>query len=82
MSAEKLSALRRASGLSQRLFAKEMGVPLRTYENLEGGKSEVRLVHIYAARWAITRLISQDDLGVITPPKDVKDIIIDAAGNL
>lgn len=82
MSAEKLKALREATHLPQRLFAEAMGVPLRTYENLESGRVEVRRVHLNAAKWALVELITTDDLGIVDVPDDIQLAIERAAGNL
>ncbi|MDH6294659.1 helix-turn-helix domain-containing protein [Agrobacterium fabrum] len=82
MSAEELKALRNAAHLNQRQFAAVMGVPLRTYENLESGRVDVRLVHINAAKWAIVELLSGDDLGFVTAPDDIAVIIEQAAGRI
>lgn len=51
-----LKQLRNRTGLSKALFAAKMGVPLRTYENLESGRSPVREVHLNAARWAVLQV--------------------------
>lgn len=82
MSAEELKALRDSTHLNQRQFAAAMGVPLRTYENLESGRVDVRRVHINAAKWAITELLTEDDIGLIMTPDDVALTIERAAGNI
>jgi transcriptional regulator with XRE-family HTH domain len=82
MSGEELKALRNAAHLNQRQFAAVMGVPLRTYENLESGRVDVRLVHLNAAKWAIVELLSGDDLGFVTAPDDIAVIIEQAAGRI
>ncbi len=82
MSAEELKALRNATHLTQASFAKVMGVPLRTYENLESGRVDVRRVHLNAAKWAIVELLSDDDLGIIAAPDDIAVAVERAAGNL
>ncbi|MBO0129156.1 helix-turn-helix domain-containing protein [Agrobacterium burrii] len=82
MSGEELKALRNAAHLNQRQFAAVMGVPLRTYENLESGRVDVRLVHINAAKWAIVELLSGDDLGFVSAPDDIAVIIEQAAGRI
>lgn len=51
-----LQLLRVQTGLSQRAFAKMMGVPLRTYENLESGRTPTREVHLQAARMALVQM--------------------------
>ena len=82
MSAEQLKALREAAHMSQKTFAQAMGVPLRTYENLENGYVEVRRVHVNAARWAIVELKANDMIGFVDAPNDIAIIIEKAAGNL
>lgn len=52
---EELEQWRKSTGLSQKEFAKLMGVPLRTYEDLIS-KKRVRPVHISAAKWACVSL--------------------------
>ncbi len=51
-----LARLRAQARLSQSAFAKAMGVALRTYEDLENGRSQVREVHLQAARMVIVQL--------------------------
>lgn len=82
MSAEKLKALRDATHMTQRDFAKSMGLPLRTYENLESGRVDVRLVHLNAARWAIVHLKADDDIGLVDVPDDIALVVERAVGNL
>lgn len=82
MSADKLKALREATHLSQKMFAQAMGLPLRTYENLESGRVPVRAVHLNAAKWAIVDMVATDELGLVTVPDDIHLAIERAAGNL
>lgn len=82
MSSEELKALRDATHLTQASFARAMGVPLRTYENLESGRVDVRRVHLNAAKWAIVELVSKDEFGIITAPDDIAVIVEQASGNL
>jgi len=51
-----LHLLRVQTGLPQKAFAKMMGVPLRTYENLESGRTPTREVHLQAARMALVQM--------------------------
>lgn len=46
-----LTRLRKLADMTQVRFAKEMGMPRRTYENLEREVTPLRPVHIYAACW-------------------------------
>jgi transcriptional regulator with XRE-family HTH domain len=67
-----LALLRAFSRMSQAGFAKAMGVPLRTYENLESGRTPVREVHLQAARMAIVQLaVVFPDEGYIPVPLHV-----------
>ena len=43
---------RAAIRFTQAQMAKAMGVPLRTYEDLEGGRSKIRPIHMKAAAFA------------------------------
>lgn len=52
---EKLRLLRLQAEMTQAQFAEKMGVALRTLQDLETGKAEVREVHLNAARWAVYR---------------------------
>lgn len=81
MTADDLKALRVATHLTQKDFASAMGVPLRTYENLESGRVEVRRVHINAARWAIVELKADDEFGTIDVPDDIAVTMERAANN-
>ncbi|TBE49189.1 XRE family transcriptional regulator [Rhizobium ruizarguesonis] len=82
MTAEKLKAIRNATRLPQRAFALEMGVPLRTYEDLESGKSTVRPIHLKAATMALIETMAIDDIGMVDMPRDVAEIIKNAYKNM
>jgi DNA-binding XRE family transcriptional regulator len=56
MSAAQLKLLRAHCGVTQTEFAVAMGVPFRTYQDLEAGVSQVRPVHICAAKLAVIML--------------------------
>lgn len=72
MKINQLALLRAHSRLSQPAFAKAMGVPLRTYENLESGRSRTREVHLQAARMALVQLvILRPDDGHLPVPLNV-----------
>lgn len=47
-----LKAFRNGLGATQSEMALAMGMPLRSYQDIEAGKNPVRTVHIAAARWA------------------------------
>jgi len=51
-----LKQFRTARQLTQRQLADAMGMPLRTYEDLEAGRVELRPVHISAARYSAWQL--------------------------
>lgn len=74
-----LKTLRIGSGKSQAAFAHAMGMPLRTYENLESGSTAVRPVHICAAYWALIRLAAESDLKIDFLPLNVAAIVREAA---
>lgn len=48
--------LRQYANRTQAEFAAAMGVPFRTYQDLESGKSTLRPVHLQAARMALVQL--------------------------
>jgi hypothetical protein len=48
-----LKSVRKGLGFTQAVMADEMGVPLRTYEDLECGKSGLRTVHMNAVGFAV-----------------------------
>lgn len=56
---DRLEGIRRSLNQNQREMAELMGLPLRTYEDLEAGRSEVRPVHLNAARYAAVQLAAQ-----------------------
>lgn len=82
MSAEELKALRLSTHMSQRDFSHAMGLPLRTYENLESGRVDVRPVHIKAAKWAIVEILAANNTGLIIAPEEVAVTVQRARGNL
>lgn len=82
MSIEELKDLRTRASMNQREFAMAMGVPLRTYENLENGRSEVRQIHLNAARWALVKALASDWTGLVVSGSPIADVIKKAAGNL
>ena len=47
-----LWGIRKGLGLTQAQMAQAMGVPFRTYQDLEGGVTATRQVHVNAALWA------------------------------
>jgi transcriptional regulator with XRE-family HTH domain len=64
-----LRAIRVPLGVTQAQFAAYMGVPLRTYEDLESGKTSIRPVHINAAeRAAMQAALDQGDPDLLSKP--------------
>lgn len=49
---DRLKQLRQDLGLSQAQMADKMGLPLRTYEDIEAGRSKLRPIHMRAAMMA------------------------------
>lgn len=66
---EDLKALRESFDVSQATFAEFMGVPFRTYQDIEGGKVELRTIHIRAAEMAALQLASDQERFDLLPPK-------------
>ncbi|MDW9972034.1 helix-turn-helix domain-containing protein [Sinorhizobium meliloti] len=62
-----LGLLRAHSGLSQADFAEAMGVPFRTYQDLESGKSPLREIHLQAARMALIQLQQANPAKIVIP---------------
>lgn len=48
-----LRSLREEAGVTQTAMAELMGVPFRTYQDLEGGRSKLRRVHVNAAMFGM-----------------------------
>ena len=53
-----LAQIRRGLKVSQAVMAEAMGVPLRTYEDLEAGRAATRPVHLQAASYATLTLLA------------------------
>ena len=61
-----LAFLRNCAGISQARMAELMGLPLRTYEDIEAGRSQFRPVHRAAGEMALLRVaIEKGDLDVL-----------------
>ena len=73
-----LHRLRLAVMTTQARMAEHMGVPLRTYEDLENGKTPIRPIHLNAARWACVMIQSAGLAGIATLPPDVFGPIVGA----
>lgn len=69
-----LREIRQAFGVSQNIFASHMGLPLRTFEDLEAGRTATREIHIRAAFWAAMELASDMAMpGAL--PQDVQHLV-------
>jgi len=77
-----LKGLRTGAALTQAEFAEAMGVPLRTYENLESGRVEVRAVHLNAAYWGLITLAAKSGRGLGFLPFEVGEIVRKVAGGI
>lgn len=66
MDAHYLKTLRTGTGKTQTEFAELMGVPFRTYQDLEAGKSAIRQIHANSVALAMIKLAAEgrgyDDL--------------------
>lgn len=70
-----LKYLRTGANLTKAQFAEAMGVPLRTYENLEAGTTPVRQIHMNAAYWALVMLAADSPLGKGFLPLNVAEVV-------
>ncbi len=70
-----LQDIRHRMGVTQSAMAQSMGVPLRTYEDLEAGRSTVRPVHLQAARYAAVLLAPKSVDGALRLPPDVLEAV-------
>ncbi|WP_112959955.1 helix-turn-helix domain-containing protein [Agrobacterium tumefaciens] len=70
-----LKTLRNGAALTQAEFAEAMGVPLRTYENLESGSTPTRPVHLNAAYWGLIKLAHQSGRGLGFLPFEIGEIV-------
>lgn len=70
-----LRDLRTGANLTKPAFAEAMGVPLRTYEDLEAGKSQVKAIHMNAAYWALVKLAADSPLGKGFMPLNVAEVV-------
>lgn len=61
-----LAYYRHCAGVSQARMAEMMGMPIRTYEDVEAGRSAFRPIHIAAANMAILQIaVEKNDLGIL-----------------
>lgn len=71
---------RNGANLTQAQFAMAMGVPLRTYEDLENGKAAVRPVHEAAACWALVKLAAENPLKMGFLPPEIQAVVKNLQG--
>lgn len=51
-----LKAFREQLGVTQAVMSDAMGMPLRSYQDIEAGKNPIRPIHVCAAKWANIQL--------------------------
>ncbi len=56
---------------TQSNMAHLMGIALRTYEELEAGRTAIRELHLNAARYACIKRVIEVGSGVVALPPDV-----------
>lgn len=76
-----LATMRNIAGLTQQEFAHRMGVPFRTYQDLEANVSKTRPVHIKAAERAMLKLASETGNPMLAP-KQIRNEALRLAGML
>lgn len=54
-----LSQIRNGIGVTQQQMADAMGMPLRSYQDIEAGKNPVRPIHLQAAAFAMVTMLAQ-----------------------
>lgn len=77
----RLALIRRTFGVTQSEFAARMGVPLRTLQDLEAGKSAFRMVHLHAAEFAVMQIALATNQ-VSKLPDHLKELAVEIAGKL
>lgn len=70
-----LKDLRAEMRVTQTEFATAMGMPLRSYQDIESGKNPVRPVHVAAAKWAAIELADKAGKGCDFLPVTIGDTI-------
>lgn len=70
-----LKYYREGVGLTQTQFATALGMPLRSYQDIESGKNPVRPIHLKAAYWVLIDLASQSELGLGFLPPEIEAVI-------
>lgn len=78
MAQNTLRKTRLSLGITKLHLAELMGMPMRTYDDLEAGKSQIRDVHLIALEMALLRhAIETRNASQI--PADLKRLILSAA---
>ncbi len=73
-----LKSFRENLGATQIEMATAMGMPLRSYQDVEAGRNPVRPIHVCAARWANIKLSSGGNAPL---DHDVENMILLALRN-
>ncbi len=69
-----LAYLRHCAGVSQARMAELMGMPLRTYEDVEAGRTSYRPIHQTAGEMALLRLaVEKSDLNIL--PQSLRSLV-------
>jgi DNA-binding XRE family transcriptional regulator len=76
-----LAAIRRDFGATQSEMAMMMGLPFRTYQDIETGRSTFREAHHRALEMAMLRMAAMN-LKADKLPADLKALVRDLAGML
>ncbi|MGR9386429.1 helix-turn-helix domain-containing protein [Rhizobium leguminosarum] len=77
----RLALIRRDLGVTQAEFASAMGVPFRTFQDLEAGKSAFRMIHLRAAERAAMEIAARTNQ-TEKLPAHLKELIKDIAKSL
>lgn len=75
---DELRGIRAGLNISQAKMADCMGLPLRTYEDIEAGRAKVRPVHLKAAYFAVIEFAAEHN-GYSDLPPDLAQIVLKAA---
>jgi transcriptional regulator with XRE-family HTH domain len=73
-----LKARRIEMGLTQKEMATAMGMPLRSYQDLEFNKNPIRPIHEKASNWALVEHAAKTT-GYSALPVEIGEIVIRAA---
>jgi len=70
-----LKVTRGTLGVTQHEMAEAMGMPIRSYQDIEGGKNPVREVHVKAAMFAAIVLATRSVSGANRLPEEAFDAV-------